>query len=125
MIARAIRGAQYRGTFPARSISRSTRAGARRPIGRMGTGAGGTISGGERRAATARRFGVRVGEAEPGAVQAVREVERRPVQDEIALRVDEDAHAVLLVDLVPLDGLLLEGQLVRHAGAAASDHRDP
>src|ERR1041385_5041913 len=125
MIARAIRAAQYRAASGARSArvpSRGARAVIWRRSGARGPAAG---SGGERRPAAARRLGVRVREAESGAVQTVREIERRPVEDEVALPVDEDAHAVLLVHLVSLDGVLLERQLVRHAGAAAADDGDP
>src|SRR5437867_11980569 len=79
----------------------------------------------ERGSAAAGRLGVRILETEAGAVEAVGEVEGHPVEEQVALAIDENAHALLLVDLVLPRGLLLERQLVRHAGAAASHDRDP
>src|SRR5262245_47942872 len=54
----------------------------------------------ERGSAAAGRFSVRVQEAEAGAIEAVGEVEGHPVEEQVALAIDENAHALLLVDLV-------------------------
>src|SRR6266496_1352455 len=100
MITRAIRRAQYRAGAPGARAGNDG-AGLRR----------------ERRTAAAGRLGVRIVEAETGAVQPVGEVERRLVEEQVAFAVDENADALLLVDLVALGGLLLERQLVGHPGA--------
>src|SRR6059036_3964396 len=119
MITRAIRGTQYRA-----GVGRGSR-GIRSHSARAHRRANGPRLRRERSAAAAGRFRVRVEEAEPGAVQAVGKVERHPVEEQVALAIDENADALLLVNLVLPGGLLLERQLVRHAGAAASDDRDP
>src|SRR6185503_11667970 len=132
MIARAKSAAQYR---EARQGLRRAAAGGvssaatgnrmRRRHGGAESSPGARSLAGERGAAAAGGLGVRVDEAEPGACEPVAEIQRRSVQEERALAVHDDADAFLFVDLVSLRGVLLEVQIVRHAGAAAADHRDP
>src|ERR687887_2481654 len=77
----------------------------------------------ERRAAAARRDDVRVVDLEAGALQRVDVVDRRAVDVGQALVVDEQTQAAVLEDRIAV-ALLVEGELILEARAAAAAHAD-
>src|SRR3954471_10872347 len=78
----------------------------------------------EGRAAAARGHDVRVVHLEARALQRVDVVDARAVDVREALVVDEDPQAVVLEDRVAF-ALVVEGEVVLEAGAAAAAHADP
>ena len=76
----------------------------------------------ERRTAAAGARGVRIDEVESLPHQRLFVVQRHAVQIEERLGIDEDAHAVELVDAVALAGLRVELDGIRKPRAAAAHH---
>src|SRR4029077_6834835 len=73
-------------------------------------------------AAAAIASGVGILEDESLAHQRLFVFERRPVQIEQALGVDEEARAILLENLIPVTGLGIQAHGVGEAGATAALH---
>ena len=68
--------------------------------------------------------GLRVVDLEPATQERVVELERRAGDDRGALRVDQDAEAEGVDDVVISGGGLFERELVAEAGAAAREDPD-
>src|SRR3954452_11340626 len=104
---------------PTRSAAK-TRAAGRRCLDRRDLLVLGNAEG---RAAAARGHDVRVVHLEAGALERVHVVDARAVDVREALVVHEDPQAVVLEDRVAV-ALVVEGEVVLEAGAAAAAHAD-
>src|SRR5208283_2983087 len=78
----------------------------------------------ERLAARALRRGIRVGEGEPGVLQADDEINGGALDVRLALGIDEDAYVSLFDDEVGRRGFTYQTHRVFEAGTSAGLHHD-